>query len=106
MMPFDMVECTSEEPQAYGEQFRDPGRVACRQARPRILKKQSPGAYDRYPRHSRMIQLRTHPASRGLDHLCSLTEKIIFLRPHSRLTLENGSQRTINIALNRMSQAR
>lgn len=106
MMSFDMVECTSEEPRAYGEQILDPGRAAYRRAQPRKIKRQFPGAYDRYPRRSRMVQLHIHPASRGLDHLCSLIEKIIIQRPHLRLTLENGSKRTINTALYRMSQAR
>jgi hypothetical protein len=38
MISFDMVECTSEAPQAYREQFRDPGRAAYRQAQSRIIK--------------------------------------------------------------------
>jgi hypothetical protein len=49
------------------------------------------------------LDIRGRPS---LDHLCSLIKKIIIQRPHLRLTLENGSQRKIDIALYRMSRAR
>ncbi|QAY87414.1 hypothetical protein CUN61_27255 [Pseudomonas arsenicoxydans] len=97
IMSFDKVEYTSEEPRTYGEQFRDPGRAADRQDQPRTIKMR--GAYGRHPQHSRMVQLHIHPTSRGLDHLCPLIEKNPYQRAHLRLTLENDSQRTVDIAL-------